>query len=176
MDKIIKDLKNMALSGSDIYNACEKNIKILKYGQLNEFKNIDSVFDPYDAVALLYELRPNFGHWVLLLRHPELKLIEFFDSYGLFIDDQLKYINNDFRNKSGQKFIILTKLLVDSQYKIIYNKNKIQAKQNGVASCGRHLCLRYLLRHIPLTKYTNILKSDSCKNSDDIVTYLTAFI
>lgn len=176
MNGIIKELKNVALSGSDIYNACEKNIKVLKYGQLLKFKNIDDAFNPYNAISLLYELKNNYGHWVLLLRHQKNNTIEFFDSYGMFIDDQLKHVSDEFRNNSGQKFIYLSKLLADSKYKIIYNSVKIQEKKNGVSSCGRHLCLRYLLRDMPLDQYVKILKSDKCNNSDDIVTYLTAFV
>lgn len=176
MDEIISNLKNIALSGNDIYNACEKNIKILKYGQLKNFKNIDDAFNPYDAIALLYESKPNYGHWVLLLRHPKKKTIEFFDSYGIFPDDQLKKIPNEINKMVGQGFIYLTKLLVDSPYKIIYNRVPVQEMGRKISSCGRHLCLRYLLKHVPLKKYIKILTSDSCNNSDDIVTYLTAFI
>ena len=106
MDEIISNLKNIALSGNDIYNACEKNIKILKYGQLRDFKNIDDAFNPYDAIALLYESKPNYGHWVLLLRHPKKKTIEFFDSYGIFPDDQIKKIPNEINKMVGQGFIL----------------------------------------------------------------------
>lgn len=176
MNLVIKNLKNIALSGNDIYNACENNIKILKYNQLKNFNNIDDVFNPYNAVALLYEIKPNYGHWVLILRHPKSKTIEFFDSYGMFIDDQLEHINMDFRKESGQKFITLSKLLAESNYKVIFNHSKVQSKKKNVSSCGRHLCLRYLLRDIPLRKYIKIIKSDGYNDSDDVVTYLTAFI
>jgi len=176
MDEIISNLKNIALSGNDIYNACEKNIKILKYGQLRNFKNIDDAFDPYDAIALLYESKPNYGHWVLLLRHPKKKTIEFFDSYGIFPDDQIKKIPDEINKMVGQGFIYLTDLLVKSPYKIIYNSEPVQKMSTKISSCGRHLCLRYLLRNLPMNKYIEILKSDKFNDSDDIVTYLTAFI
>lgn len=176
MDIVIGELKNIALSGSDIYNACEKNIKILKYSDLNKYDNIDSVFDPYDAVALLYELRDNYGHWVLLLRNKKTNTIEFFDSMGTFIDDEQNYINKDFFKKSGQKEKYLSELLVKSKYNIIYNKTKIQEDKKGISSCGRHVSLRYLMRDIPLDDYINIIKTKKQKNADDIVTCLTAYI
>jgi hypothetical protein len=176
MDLVIKNLKRKPLSGNDIYNACENNIKILKYGELNKFDTIDDAFDPFDAIALLYETHKNFGHWVLLLRHKNKKTIEFFDSYGGFIDDPLKKIGGEFKKKTGQDGHKLSKLLADSKYKIIYNPVQIQKLKEGVSSCGRHLCLRYLMRDIPMTKYLNVLQDSDKNNTDDIVTYLTAFI
>jgi len=176
MNSVIENLKNLSLSGNDIYNACEKNIKILKNSDLHKFKNIDAIFNPYDCVALLYEVKPSYGHWVLLIRHKNSHTIEFFDSYGYFIDDQLKYINSKFRKKSNQDDRYLSRLLVKSDYNIIYNKVRVQEMKNGVSSCGRHLCLRYLMKHIDLDKYIKIIKKSDLKNTDDLVTYLTAFI
>jgi hypothetical protein len=174
MDIVIKKLKEKALSGMDIYNTCEKQIKILRNSKMHTFKNIDEVFYPYNAVALLYETAPNNGHWVLLIKYAD--TIEFFDSYGYFIDDQIKYIDDDFLKKSNQSNRYLSKLLLDSPYKIIYNNTQIQQKKDGVSSCGRHLCLRYMMRDTKLKDYINIIKKSNLKNTDDVVTYLTAFI
>ena len=176
MNKVIKQLKSIPLSGTDIYNACEKKIKVLKYGQLLQFQTIDEAFNPYDAIALLYEIEKNYGHWVLLLRHRERGIIEFFDSYGMFIDDQLKHVSPAFKAQSGQDFIYLSELLAKSDYKVIYNKHKIQSKKENVSSCGRHLCLRYLMKETPLKEYIKIVKSGGSQNPDDVATYLTAFI
>ena len=176
MDQVIKELIRKPLSGNDIYNACEKNIKILKYGELNQFNDIDSAFNPFDGIALLYETQPNFGHWVLLTRDKQKNEIEFFDSYGGFIDDPLKKIGGEFKKKTGQDGHILSRLLLDSNYKLRYNPAQIQKFDEGVSSCGRHLCLRFLMRDMPLKKYIDIIKSSKCNSTDDIVTYLTAFI
>ena len=176
MDQVIDNLKSVSLSGNDIYNACEKNILILKNSDMYRFKTIDQVFGQYNGVALLYELKPGYGHWVLLLRHPKTHTIEFFDSYGFFIDDQLKFINKQFRKQSRQDKRYLSKLLLDSDYNIIYNKKRVQKMKKGISSCGRHLCLRYMLRDTELDKYIDMLGSGKLKNTDDTVTYLTAFI
>ena len=176
MDQVINNLKNIALSGNDIFEACEKNINILKNSDMHRFKTIDQVFGQYNGVALLYELKPGYGHWVLLLRHRKTHTIEFFDSYGFFIDDQLKFINKEFRKQSKQDKRYLSKLLLDSDYNIIYNKTRIQEMKNNISSCGRHLCLRYLMKNIKLEQYIKIIKKSNLKDTDDVVTYLTAFI
>lgn len=176
MDTIIKELSKIPLSGIDIYNTCEKNIKIIKYGEICEYQTIDQLFGQYDAIALLYESKPNYGHWVLLLRHSDINTIEFFCSYGLFIDDHLKYIDKNFKQQTNQDFIYLSKLLLDSGYKIIYNNVKIQKLKKGVSTCGRHICLRYIMRNIPLKKYIKIMNSSKCNSADDLSTLLTSFI
>lgn len=176
MNQIVKELKDIPLSGNDIYNACEKNIKIMKYSGFAKCNNIDEAFENYNAISILYEVQKSYGHWVLLLRHPKIHTIEYMDSYGLFIDEPLKHIKEPFKTRSNQSFIYLSKLLNDSDYNIIYNKVKLQKLNKGVSSCGRHVCLRYIMRHIPLDKYVKIMKSDKNNNADDIATYLTAFI
>jgi len=175
MDQVIKQLVQKPLSGNDIYNACEKSIKIMKYGELNNYKTIDDAFNPYDAIALLYMTKPTFGHWVLLLRHPKQKTIEYFDSYGGFIDAPQEKITTEIKKMTDQRDNELSKMLLDSKYKIVYNPVQIQAFNSGVSSCGRHICLRYLMRHIPLTQYIKVLEN-SKNNPDEIATYLTAFI
>ncbi len=175
MEGIIKNLKNIALSGNDIYNACEKQIKILRNSDLHKYNDIDDVFNPYNCVALLYEIKPSYGHWVLLIRHQKCT-IEFFDSYGFFIDDQLKFISPEFQKKSNQDKRYLSKLLIKSNYKIIYNKVRVQEMNNNTSSCGRHICLRYQMKNIELNKYIKIIKKSNLKNVDNLVTYLTAFI
>lgn len=176
MDIVIKELAEKPLSGSDIYNACEKNIKIMRYPELNKFQTIAEAFKPYSAIALLYLTKPTFGHWVLLLNHPEKKTIEYFDSYGGFIDDPFLKIPKEVQKLTNQQNDKLSRLLAESGQKIIYNPVQIQEFKPGVSTCGRHLCLRYLLRHIPLTKYIKVLEASKHNGTDDIITYLTAFI
>jgi len=176
MNSIINTLKAKPLSGNEIFNACGQNIKIMRYSEFIKFNIIDEAFEPYSAIAILYEMKPAYGHWVLLLRHDNKHLIEYMDSYGLFIDEPLKYINNDFKKQTNQDKPYLSLLLHNSDYNISVNNIKIQNKNKNISSCGRHLCLRYILRDIPLKKYISIITSDDKNTSDDIVTYLTAFI
>jgi len=176
MNRLIAELKKKPLSGRDIVTSCDNRIKVVPYPDLAEYETIDDVFGDYDAIALLYETKPQYGHWVGLFRHPESHTIEFFDPYAYFIDDQLEFIQKDFRRNSNQDFPHLTELLVQSDYNIIYNPVKIQAKRKDVSSCGRHVTLRCVLKDIPLGEYLGLLTSERGKSPDEIVTYLTAFI
>lgn len=175
MEKIIKELKKESFSGNDILTAVDQKTKIITYPDLYDYRDIDDVLYPYDCCVLLYETRPSYGHWVCLIKHKMDNTIEFFDSYGFFIDEQLEFIPEKFRKENNEVFPILSKMLVDSKYKIIYNPIRVQKYKNDVSSCGRHVAFRLILKHLKLTNYIKLIKSDNM-NSDDLVTYLTAFI
>lgn len=173
MDSLINKLKNYAFSGKDIITACDGHTKIILYSDIHKFKSIHQLLKPYDNAVILYLTKPNYGHWVLLMKKGN--LIEFFDSYGFFIDDQLKFINPEFKKKSHQDFPYLSKLLLDSGYKIIYNPVRLQKTNNDISSCGRHVCLRLILKDLPLNDYIKMMKYNKY-DPDSLVTYLTAFV
>lgn len=175
MDKLIKELKKEPFSGKDIYDICENKTKVIIYSELYNYNNIDDILDPYDNVVILYEMKDGYGHWVCLIRHKKMNKIEFFDPYGLCIDDQLSYISKEYRKKSGQEFPILSLLLLNSPYKIVYNSKQLQKYSNDVSSCGRHVCIRIILKDIPLNEYSKLLRENKY-DPDMTVTYLTAFI
>jgi hypothetical protein len=87
----------------------------------------------------------NNGHWVGLVRRGN--EIDFFDSYGYNVDYQEKFVTNDYlKYETGQNYKYLKFLLDNSQYKINYNKYKLQGKHT--MTCGRFVTLRLLNRHL----------------------------
>jgi len=175
MDNLIKKLRKNPFSGNDILTICDNKTKILTYPQLYEYKDIDGVLSPYDSVVMLYETKPSYGHWVALLKHPEHNKIEFFDPYGLFIDDQLTFINSEFRKENNEQYPILSKMLHDSPYDIVYNNLQLQKYSSDISSCGRHVAFRICMKDTPLDEYGALL-THNYYDPDTIVTYLTAFM
>jgi hypothetical protein len=174
MESLIEKLKSVAFSGEDIMLACEDKTKIVLNSDIHKYHSIDELFGDLDSVVILYETKPHYGHWVCLIRHPN-NLIEFFDSYGMFVDDELNYINPKFRKQSHQDYRYLSKLILESGYRLIYNKVKLQKVKNDVSSCGRHVCLRIIMKDIPLKKYIKLLTTNYY-DADTIVTFLTSFV
>lgn len=174
MNQYIAKLKTIPFSSEDILNAVDGETKIVKYCDIHKFRNIDELLRPYNSVVILYQTKPNYGHWVCL--HLNNGILEFFDPYGKIIDSQLEHIDPNFRKVSYQDFPYLSKLMLDSPYKLIYNKAPLQKQNSSVSSCGRHCAMRLILRDMPLLEYQNILLSKGGNNPDDKVTYLTAFV
>jgi hypothetical protein len=173
MDYLINKLKNYPFSGKDIVTACDGHTKIILYSDIHKFKSIDQLLKPYNNAVILYQTKPNYGHWVLLMKKGN--VIEFFDSYGLFIDEQLNFISKEFKKVSHQDFPYLSNLLLKSKYKIIYNPVRLQKTDNDISSCGRHVCLRLILKDLSLKDYIKMIKHNKY-DPDSLVTYLTAFV
>lgn len=175
MDNLIKTLRKKPYSNDDILKICDNKTKIISYNTLYDYKDIDEVLHPFNNIVILYETRPNYGHWVCLIKHKHKNKIEFFDPYGLSPDEQLDFINSEFRVKNNEYYPILSDMLYNSKYKIVYNSTKLQKYSDNISSCGRHVALRIILSYLSLNNYVNLLKNNKY-DPDTVVTYLTAFM
>ena len=145
------------------------------YRDIKKYTSIDDVFGDYDCIALLYEMRPSFGHWVALTRSRERNAIEFFDPYGYSPDEELDFVKPEFKRQSGQDFPYLSTLLHLSPYNVTYSNRRIQKKNKATSSCGRHVLLRCILRDLPVAEYAKLMLGAKEK-PDDLVTLMTAFV
>jgi len=118
---------------------------VIKYSELANFKSIEDIL-PKDKTykIILIEENYNSGHWTCLLRYGD--TIEWFDSYGLAPDGELKFINAVKRRLLGEGRKILSELLSKvKDKKVVYNKVKLQKLCNHSTTCGRWVILRILM-------------------------------
>lgn len=172
MEKILNKYKNIALSDKQVLELVNGRANIILYPDLHLYENLDDILYPYDCCFLLYEAKPHYGHWCCLLKtHDERgPLIEFFDSYGGFVDSQRKYIPELFRKMSNQDVPHLSYLLLKSPYELSYNQYRFQKMKPGIKDCGRWCALRIILRDMPLDQFAKLFNN---KYSDDLATLLT---
>lgn len=175
MDKLITNLKSFAFSGGNVLDLVDGMSKLVRYPDLHKYDTIEEVLHPHNCFFLLYETKHKYGHWVCVILHPN-GVLEFFDPYGYFIDKQLNFIDDKHRLKSNQEYPFLSRLFLNSPYKIIFNDKKLQKKYQNNSTCGRHIGMRMALRNLPLKEYQKIMKNENGIDADDKVTYLTAFI
>ncbi len=124
MDKYLLDSEKIDLSAQDIIDITNDKTNILLYSDLDNINSIDGIFNGKPTATILYQARENYGHWVALLKYNN--TIEFFDPYGMNIDEELQYSEYNLRLHEGQIKPHLSHLLNDSGYKIIQNKAKLQ--------------------------------------------------
>jgi hypothetical protein len=168
-----------ALSGQDIKNILNDDVNIITYPQLTKYNDINDILTIDKPLIILYLLHSwTYGHWVALIKHND--RIEFFDSYGIEIDDHLNKIKDkNFKIQSNQDYPHLLKLLYDSGEKIEFNHTPLQKmkKDNieSVNTCGRHSACRCYFKWMKLKDYIKFIKSMTTKNidADDVVTFLT---
>ncbi len=85
----VERLINKALSDEDIQRILGGDAEIIKYSELGNLHDADQLLPrEEDYCIILYEDRPNRGHWTAISKYNG--LYEHFDSYGVKPDDQLK--------------------------------------------------------------------------------------
>ena len=172
MNKYLKDSENIDLSSEDILNITNNETSIITYQELENIQNIDELFTNKDVVTILYQTKQDFGHWVCLIKHSS-SLLEFFDPYGLNIDEELSMANYNLRLHEGVRVPHLTNLINKSNYNVIYNKAKLQQFIEHINTCGRHVSVRIKMKHMKLYNYVKLMTSDKCLNPDEIVSLMT---
>jgi hypothetical protein len=164
------------LSNEDIKSITKGKCKVMKYEELRNFMTLDSMFKPYKAVVILYETEPSYGHWVAMLKEPGNRegVVEFFDSYGMKPDSEIKFVPAYFRKISGQNKPILTWLIESSPYRCEWNQHDFQSKKREVNSCGRWAAVRVAWRDVTLAQFQDFfISSDEKYPSDVIISALT---
>lgn len=166
----LKELKAIPLSDTDVLKLVDGKAKVLLYSDLANYDTIEDALGPNQAIFLLYETQKDYGHWVSVFK--EGNTIEFFDPYGIFVDNELEWIPSNFREVSGQKYPQLSYLLskVPEKINLIYNNHKFQKTGKGINSCGRWSALRLAYRDMSLDKFKDLFLG---AGSDDMVTLLT---
>jgi len=164
MSKTLKQYENIALSNYDILKMLDKRVNIILYPNLHKYDDIDQVLGPYGACILLFEAKKRYGHWVCIFKQDN-DLLEFFNSYGGYPDDSLKYIPNHYAKVSNQLVPYLSLLMDKSNYDLSYNEFQFQKKGSGTKTCGRHCVVRLMNRDKTLYEYVDYL-DDICENYD----------
>ena len=171
---MLKGLLNKALNGAELMELANEKTNIYKYRDLKNISSIDELLDPYDSAVILYESITNYGHWTCLIKRDN-NILEFFDSYGIFPDQELNNIDKDFRTVNNMKIPYLSYLLIKSPYELQYNNYMFQAKSKNISTCGRWVGYRILKKNISTEEFKNIF-DDKILKPDEIICLKTFYI
>jgi hypothetical protein len=161
------------LTGEDIQQVIGR--APILYSELSKYSSISKLLTkavPY--AVILYQNTKYDGHYVALFIDDKGNL-NFQDSYGYAPDQP---INMGMLAFDEQLPRYLTKLIDSSGMNLIVNKIDYQSKKHpNYADCGRHACLRILLRNLNNLQYSDLLMKNSRQNafltSDHIAVILT---
>jgi len=173
IDKLALKGEDYSISEDDLKNMTDNKYEIYKYHHLGDFNNINDILGANGGCIILFQNESaNSGHWVTLFKRDS-NTLEFFDSYGLKPDDELKYSKYNLRIHNNEPVPHLTHLLNNNNYKLIYNKFKFQKWKHETNTCGRHIGLRLKYRNYTLEEYKKLLMNNKYYDSDFWVTVLT---
>jgi len=177
----IKQIENTPMSNEDI-DKYFPDAQIIKYNELEDVKDIKSLFKEKPYFFLLYLDSQNSGHWVVVTYkekyNEKLNNIYFFDSYGYKPDDQLKFVPNETRIGLGVRKTFLTDLFNKSNCNIFDKDIDYQNKKTNSQTCGRHCCnflMMFLRNDINLIQYYKLMeayKKELKLNYDEIVSVI----
>ena len=175
MNKILKNLKSYSLSSIDMMKMINNKANLITYPEIANYDNIEDLMGKDKAVIILYLTDENYGHWTTVFLNPKEDTLIFFDSYGMKPDTEIKWIKNNPILKEYPKDPLtrLIKLMSDSKYKIDYNDHKLQKTNNDIATCGRWVGIRLLMRNLTNEQFFELFKSYDNLTPDDIVTLLS---
>lgn len=153
------------------------NNKIIKYSDLDDYTFYKLLPHNKSFIIILSEDQPNKGHWVALLRYG--RTIEYFDSYGQPPSYYIKKLSPEINNLVGNNGLYLNEILNQAlvrNYKVIYNKMKLQKLDNDINTCGKHVLYRIIcMKHynynlLDFQKNMTRLMKKFNMSSDEIVT------
>lgn len=141
----IKEIKAEPLTDTDIKQYFP-SAKIISSSDIGKYNSIDQLIPTEKgSIFIIYESKPNFGHWVLFSKYPP-NVLEYFDSYGGKIDAPINWVNKQ-KQIALDLEPYLTNLLEKTKNKdLIYSSKNFQKqstiKNGDVSTCGRHCILR----------------------------------
>lgn len=176
-DATIKAAIGLDMSDNDILKFCDDKVRILGVPELNQMRSLDEVLKPFGATILLYETKRTGpqsveGHWCLLLKRTD-KNVEFFDPYGLRVDDELDFVPDTYKAQTKQ-YGRLVDLIEDksSPYTVYYNHVPMQEKGSATGTCGRWCALRAKMRAWSLLEFQTFFMNQN-ETSDWLATCMT---
>lgn len=175
MEKYINHMVTKSLSNYEILKLVKNRANLVSYTEMHKYRSLDELLGEYGACIVLYETKKNYGHWCCIFKVTN-ELLEFFDPYGIFPDQELKFIKKDFQIASRQNEPYLCKLMLESPYVLSYNHFRFQKYKKGVNSCGRWCGLRIIFRNLPLELFIEIFGKKRKYSNDFYVTMLTNYI
>lgn len=168
IDGVIKKAEGVDLTGEDVMRITKGKTAIMKYSDLGRFNNIDNALGANGCMVLLYETQMNYGHWVCVFKINSTTL-EFFDPYGLAMDEELQIINANMRDNTPH----LTHLVNISGYRVLSNIQQLQEVKEHVNTCGRWVALRIRMRTTPLKEFVRLMTKPHYYKPDLWVSALT---
>lgn len=111
---------------------------IADYKSLHKLMTDDNRYPENKVLLIIYRSQPTYGHWVGLFYNDY--GINYFNSYGSYIDKSIDHIPEEFKQISNQTYPYLLKLLSESRKDVFYNHIQLQKDKVGdivPQTCGR---------------------------------------
>ena len=154
-DNKSSDPEDYAYSDADIRESVG-SVPIHRYPDLKAMSSPSALFKGNKAAVLLFLTEgKSSGHWLVVLDHDD--HYEVFDSFGVAIDGNRKWLDKEQLQEFGQTLPLLSILLEKGNKPINHNSTKLQLDSND--TCGRWVVWRIKNAHMPLKAFVGEMTS-----------------
>jgi len=134
------------VSSDDLKKMLGDDLKIINFNQLKDYNDIYELLPKKKDYCVIfytddYKNGCMVGHWTCLLRYYD--YFEFFDSYGLTVSQELKFLSDEKRKRYGEETDYLENLLEPVKHN--YNHTDYQKWDDKTTTCGRWVIIRIYL-------------------------------
>lgn len=160
-------LKTYSISDVDFQDAL--GVKpFLYYPDLQHLTNADQLFDKQGRCAILFLTTSLYhGHWTCLMKRGD--TIEYWDSYGGYgADGERKWLSHKELVNLHEDQPLLSNLLRNTKYNILYNPFPYQSHSPQTNTCGKHCITRLYYKELKEPHYHKMIR-DSGKTADQFV-------
>ncbi len=156
----IRDRMFRATSKRDLEHMLNNKAKVVVYDQLKDYNSFKELLDPYQSVIILYPNAedPEIGHWTCIFVIPGTNRVEYFDSYGAYIDEPIGEFNEEKEALHDPQRIEprLLELLADSPYanNLYFNETPFQSESQATQTCGLWVVMRLKNNYLTENEFT----------------------
>lgn len=168
------------LDSADMLTGLSGKANLMSYEEITKCRTIYDVLGPYKQCVIIYEEKENVGHWCCVFMRDNGD-IEFFDSYGFMIDDQVNFqdyydtILPPMMNRNGMKIRLNYLAYLIWKYagykpgaRIHYNDHRLQQARKGIATCGRWVLVRLWMKHMLIDDFAEMFGRDGDRRVTEI--------
>lgn len=181
MQSVLKEIRKIMYtptSKNELLHLLDNKVNIVLYNEISNYKTLDELLLPFYCCLILY---PNFGqtdvgHWCCLFCNSDGTYLEFFDSYGAYIDNKIKeyddqvddhFDDGPFHTPRKIEPVLLDLILASRFKRIHYNDIPYQNNQVDTATCGLWCLIRLKNKHVDENTFKKIfLDIPTAKNVD----------
>ncbi len=175
-----KNINSYALNGDDIKHILGRDVRIIKYPEFGNMRNIFDCFDKYGTCIIFFETVSSMvGHWESIFYDPVSHTVSFMDSYGLGPDKAENYLQANTRIVLKENKPYLTTLLNSAQdqgYNCIYSTTKYQQMIGDVETCGKWSSIRIKNKNMNDDEFYNYITSVKTQHGlptyDDTISFI----
>jgi|ERR1700722_831439 len=157
-------------------------VRVISYDELDNYNTIEELLHPYMSVVILYPNGPegDVGHWTCCFTSIGSDRLEYFDSYGCFIDSKIEEYNagDDRFHRPQPIYPRLLELILNSHYahNMHYNEFEFQSANIATACCGLWCVARLKSKHLNENMFRKLWLDLPVKGKvlpDFLVSYMT---